>query len=414
MKWILRIGALVLVLFALTGCQGKAQDLLLTEEVLIKNGPLPTYRVSLGEEYLRLERENPQTPFVIPLQLLRMAFPALPGDFPADAGAPGEGTGRQGEGAESGAPSRTYYVGTEGLKKIPGLTVTEKENTLEIYSRVAQGSHKGPWAWVSLREPFSGQGHVFLVNRAHSLTEEFMDTALVELANGKVQTMQQGMRIAEEAGRQLELLGETFYQETGRRLVVVSVYRDYQHQDRIFKNRIAQHRMNLGLTYEEAYEKASQVVAIPGTSEHQSGRAVDFSTLELLQAGRALVSDFSQTLEGRWLADNAYRFGYILRYPNEKSKVTGIIFEPWHYRYVGQPHAAIMQARGDTLEEYLEEIRLTGMLETGNHRLWYLDPVRHLVSQLQLPATMKAEQDNKGGWIISQNFMTPVAPEAMK
>ena len=101
----------------------------------------------------------------------------------------------------------------------------------------------------------------------------------------------------------------------------------------------------------EAYEEASRSVAIPGTSEHQLGLALD-----ILGSGYSSLNEgFADTKAGQWLAENCAKYGFILRYPKGKEDITGIIYEPWHFRYVGNPHALMISDEGLTLEEYLEE-----------------------------------------------------------
>ena len=99
-------------------------------------------------------------------------------------------------------------------------------------------------------------------------------------------------------------------------------------------------------------DKADAQSARPGHSEHQTGLAADLaslpSTCELAQC-------FATTPQGMWLAANSWRFGYILRYPSDKTAVTGYIFEPWHYRYVGVELATEMHEKGiSTMEEFFE------------------------------------------------------------
>lgn len=93
--------------------------------------------------------------------------------------------------------------------------------------------------------------------------------------------------------------------------------------------------------------KAKEYVALPGQSEHQTGLAMDIGNLE---------GSFGQSEEGKWLRDNAYNFGFILRYPEGKEHITKINYEPWHFRYIGIKDATEIYNNGLTLEEYLEDI----------------------------------------------------------
>lgn len=100
-----------------------------------------------------------------------------------------------------------------------------------------------------------------------------------------------------------------------------------------------------GYSEAEARKMAEQWVAVPGTSEHQMGLAVDISMNDNGSQGPADV--------WQWLMENSYKYGFILRYPEDKAEITGIAYEPWHYRYVGKETAEEIYRRGICLEEYL-------------------------------------------------------------
>lgn len=138
--------------------------------------------------------------------------------------------------------------------------------------------------------------------------------------------------------------------QDGIDLVICSAYRSYERQEELFHNKIDK-LMASGLTYYDAFKTASYSVTIPGTSEHQLGLALDIITPGYTD----LDAGFAETEAGKWLVENAPDYGFILRYPEGKEHITGIIFEPWHFRYVGEENAKIMTEQGLTLEEYVEE-----------------------------------------------------------
>ena len=106
--------------------------------------------------------------------------------------------------------------------------------------------------------------------------------------------------------------------------------------------------MNGGMSYMEAYNLASQAVTVPGSSEHQIGLAIDI----ICDGYSSLDEGFADTKAGKWLADNSYKYGFILRYPLGKEDITSIEFEPWHFRYVGVDAATVMYENGICLEEF--------------------------------------------------------------
>jgi len=131
-------------------------------------------------------------------------------------------------------------------------------------------------------------------------------------------------------------------------LIVTSAYRPAARQA-VLHNQQIERFLSYGRNQEEAVAAASTIVLPPGTSEHQTGLAVDIVTPE----HQALTEAFAHTPAGIWLAENAHRYGFILRYPRDSIHITGVIFEPWHFRYVGIEHASAIFEGGYTLEEYL-------------------------------------------------------------
>ena len=136
----------------------------------------------------------------------------------------------------------------------------------------------------------------------------------------------------------------------------------------------------------------------PGYSEHHSGLAVDILVVGVSQA------EMANSAGGRWLADNSYRYGLILRYPQGATHITGIEFEPWHFRYVGKPHAYYMMQNNLVLEEYIELIQNTGSLSFEMNGKTY-----HILYQTQndgmiyLPSDLEftVSSNNTGSFIVT-------------
>ena len=126
---------------------------------------------------------------------------------------------------------------------------------------------------------------------------------------------------------------------------IVSAYRTNARQTANFNNSVNNH-ISQGMGRVDAEEATARWIAIPGTSEHEAGLAVDFNLIE---------ERFDQTREYRWLIENSADFGFILRYQKETEHITGIAYEPWHYRYVGINHAKRIVEEDIALEEYLEK-----------------------------------------------------------
>lgn len=129
----------------------------------------------------------------------------------------------------------------------------------------------------------------------------------------------------------------------GVELYVWSPYRSYETQKMLFENQVNR-CLTDGVTREQAEQQAATVVARPGTSEHHTGLAADFN----------MASDrFESTEMYRWMCENAEDYGFILRYPADKTDITGVIYESWHWRFVGINTAKEINELGVTLEEYL-------------------------------------------------------------
>jgi LAS superfamily LD-carboxypeptidase LdcB len=137
----------------------------------------------------------------------------------------------------------------------------------------------------------------------------------------------------------------------GKKAVVVSAYRSHSYQEGLYERRI-QRFLDQGYDYETAVIEAGKRVAVPGTSEHELGLAVDIVDVNY----QNLDKKQEDTAAQQWLIANSWKYGFILRYPNEKSAVTGIIYEPWHYRYVGKELAKELHESGLCLEEYFASL----------------------------------------------------------
>jgi D-alanyl-D-alanine carboxypeptidase len=132
--------------------------------------------------------------------------------------------------------------------------------------------------------------------------------------------------------------------------IICSSYRSLEKQKTLFENKIGKYLSN-GLSNQEATVEAAKWIAVPGTSEHQTGLAVDI----VAKSYQMLDKEQENTPEQKWLMENSYKYGFILRYPENKSDITGISYEPWHYRYVGKEAAKEIYENGICLEEYLEQ-----------------------------------------------------------
>ncbi|WP_342601137.1 M15 family metallopeptidase [Psychrobacillus sp. FSL H8-0483] len=180
-----------------------------------------------------------------------------------------------------------------------------------------------------------------LVNKQYAFPEGYEPKELVYpnvpfIFNEKIEKRM----MREEAAKYLEKMFHAANKQNIH-LAGVSGYRSSQTQTVLFNNYVEK----------DGIEKAKTYSAVPGTSEHQSGLAIDVSGSD----GSCAVDDcFANTEEAAWLEDNAHKYGYIIRFPKDKENITGYQYEPWHIRYVGVNLATELFNKGLTLEEYYE------------------------------------------------------------
>lgn len=178
-----------------------------------------------------------------------------------------------------------------------------------------------------------------LVNKELRLPEEYIpEDLVVPNVYFNFNHFDEKKQMRSEAGKALEELFEGAAKEDII-LCGVSGYRSYQRQYEIFTNNVRTKGM----------EHTSKYSAVPGYSEHQTGLSIDVSSKSV---NYRLDSSFAETAEGKWLAENAHHYGYIIRFPEGKSKITGYSYEPWHIRYVGKDLATFLYKNDLTLEEY--------------------------------------------------------------
>lgn len=134
----------------------------------------------------------------------------------------------------------------------------------------------------------------------------------------------------------------------GNSPLICAAYRTEETQQGLYDNKVQRLR-DSGMSEEEAKAEAAKTVALPGTSEHQLGLALDIVDVNMQELTEAQEDTATQ----KWLMANSWRYGFIHRYPSSETDITGIIYEPWHYRYVGKDAAQDIFNRGITLEEYL-------------------------------------------------------------
>lgn len=219
-----------------------------------------------------------------------------------------------------------------------------KKETSKLKSQIAQleeEAQKKDGKIIDATEMLSSDDedwYLALVNYNHVLDEEYEPELEVLTADKKVD-----VRILDDAKQMLKDA-----EEEGLDMVVCSAYRSYNKQKANFNDDM-ESWIESGYTLVDAYALTSQSIAVPGCSEHATGLALDIVS----ESYQELDEEQEDTDEAQWLKEHCWEYGFILRYPNGTTDITGIIYEPWHYRYVGKEAAKEITEQGITLEEYL-------------------------------------------------------------
>lgn len=224
-----------------------------------------------------------------------------------------------------------------------GVGTADNSSTVSGTSSVTSGTSSTTSGTITNTD---GDFNLILVNASNLLPTNYtIDTKVI--ANGNTTFNPYSLSFDARAVESLnKLLSDA--QKDGMTLYVISAYRAMSKQISLYDAEVARQKANHP-EYSDAEAKAAagKNVAIPGTSEHQLGLAVDFNSVE---------TSFENTKEFKWLKENAAKYGFVNRYPKDKVSVTGINYEPWHYRYVGVEHAERMNNAGLCLEEYVKTL----------------------------------------------------------
>lgn len=193
--------------------------------------------------------------------------------------------------------------------------------------------------------PENRDEYLVLINTSHPLSADYVPDDLEEVLYTRGDRAKQKMRLY--AAKALEAMFVEMRANGFTDVSVTSGYRSYEYQKQLFDSRVNALIPSMG--EEKAKKSVMLDTAIPGSSEHQSGLCADLHNLSY--ASEAFAAEEAY----RWLCSHCADFGFILRYPKNKTDITGITFEPWHYRYVGRYHARKITDSGVCLEEYIEQ-----------------------------------------------------------
>ena len=189
--------------------------------------------------------------------------------------------------------------------------------------------------------PEGGDETVQLVNKVCGLSKDYKPANLQLTKYRATDRAEANQYMIDYAADAIDAMLEAAKEE-GYTILVTTAYRSYSFQSTLYNNYVAQ----------DGQAAADRYSARPGTSEHQSGLAADLTSATV---NYRLTKDFGSTPEGQWLAQHAAEYGFILRYTADGEPITGYMYEPWHFRYVGVENATYIMENGLTLEEFIAE-----------------------------------------------------------
>jgi D-alanyl-D-alanine carboxypeptidase len=203
----------------------------------------------------------------------------------------------------------------------------------DLKVRILAAAAEGPAFILDLLSAMAGDSGLWtLVDKTHPLPEAYEPPDLTELTGPSYQVSRRGFLLRQAAAESLEEMAAAA-REAGLVLTVSSAYRSYTYQEEVYARNVR----------ESGQETADRESARPGYSQHQTGLVVDFGNID---------DSFAETPEGRWLVENAGRFGWSLSFPQGYEAVTGYRWECWHYRYVGRELCYFIDTYFDGIQQY--------------------------------------------------------------
>ena len=237
--------------------------------------------------------------------------------------------------------------------------VSNGENIGSYFNYKLLGTEKPPYYAGSIVNPSTDntiqitkeqadiyKGELILVNNniPYRFMEEKSLVSLYDYKNAAYQVKDKNVLLSKDTIEPLNSMLDDFYQAHGpNSLIVVSGYRTNEFQQALYEERVSQ----------EGAVEAAKWVAQSGGSEHHTGIALDFS----LYSGDGSSENYDGSGKYRWINNNAYEYGFIVRYDENKKDITEISYEPWHFRYVGLPHSYIINNNNFCFEEYIDYLR---------------------------------------------------------
>lgn len=239
------------------------------------------------------------------------------------------------------------------------------------------------------------KGNLVLINKKYPVHEESIKSDVVNLFTHKelkkgYELLDTKIELSEDVARKFSKMIVDARKEGVRHFTINSGYRDFDEQNALYQ------------------EMGSDYALPAGRSEHNLGLSLDVGSTKM---------KMNEALEGKWLENNAWKYGFIIRYPKDKTAITGIQYEPWHIRYVGLPHSVIMEEKNFTLEEYLDFLKKQKSISTNingeKYEISYYPVTKN--TTIHVPTNLRYEisGNNMDGVIVTVNSSTNTKEDSL-
>jgi D-alanyl-D-alanine carboxypeptidase len=255
--------------------------------------------------------------------------------------------------------------------------------TIDDNEKIQDGSIGNNDSLEVIKQDQVYQGDLLLVNKDYPVHKDSVKSDIVTLYGEKdlikgYGLMDASIRLSERIAHKFNTMIKAAEKDGVNHFLISSGYRDFEEQEKLYQ------------------EKGSDYALPARYSEHNLGLSLDIGSSQ---------SEMSKAPEGKWLEKNAWKYGFILRYPKDKTKITGIKYEPWHFRYIGLPHSAIIHEKEIVLEQYLDLLKdskeISTIVDGSTYTVSYYPVSKYTKIKIPKEGQYTTSGDNRGGVIVT-------------
>lgn len=281
---------------------------------------------------------------------------------------------------------RVFWLGILlllGYIVVQQITAGSPDDSVSARNQAQGTVFKGERQSIEITKDRIYQGDLLLVNKKYPVQREAIKSDIVRLSQNHelvrgYRLLDNNIQVSESVGRGFLEMVQAARKDNVSNFILNSGFRSMEEQEQLHS------------------EMAAGLAMPPGYSEHNLGLALDIGSTKM---------KVEHAPEGKWLEKNSWKYGFILRYPKDKTEITGTMSEPWHYRYVGLPHSAIIQMNHFALEEYLaylrEQKQISVTVEGEAYEIRYYPVSKKTTIDLPIDKNYQISGDNMGGVIVT-------------